>query len=86
MPSLDLFLEDELLRFTTMSCTWLSLYISTIKILHTEITALCDITDAKSVTDKSNKEPKMCVSKTTTFEKMNNGDSQWKFVFGPRDY
>lgn len=69
MPSLDLFLEDEVLRFTTMSFMWLSVYISTVKILHTEITAFCDITDAKSVTDNSNKEPKLCLQKNEDFRK-----------------
>lgn len=68
MPSLDLFLEDEVLRFTTMSCMWLSVYISTVKILHTEITAFCDITDAKSVTDNSNK-AKAVFTKNEDFRK-----------------
>lgn len=69
MPSLDLFLEDEGFRFTTMSCMWLSVYISTVKILHTEITALCYITDAKSVTDNNSNRAKAVFTKNEDFRK-----------------
>lgn len=45
MPSLDLFLEDEELRFTTISCMKLSVYITSVKLLENDITALRDNTD-----------------------------------------